>query len=106
MISYWLNHQSSGLNPYPYHVSCICCTSESFLAGLIVRRFSLGGRDGWRREALAIFAGALFLLHPVQTESVAYVTSRSETMSVFFFLCAFAVFAVPGRSDAISVAAG
>ena len=41
---------------------------------------------------LSVFAGALFLLHPVQTESVAYVASRSETMSVFFFLGAFAVF--------------
>ena len=44
------------------------------------------------RETLAVFAAALFLLHPVQTESVAYVASRSETLSVFFFLAAFAVF--------------
>ena len=59
------------------------------------------GESGWRREVLAAFAGALFLLHPVQTESVAYVASRSEAMSVFFFLSAFAVFAYR-PSDAIS----
>ena len=66
---------------------------NAILAALIVRRL-LGwvGQTGWTRDVLAVFAGALFLLHPVQTESVAYVASRSEAMSVLFFLRAFAVF--------------
>jgi tetratricopeptide (TPR) repeat protein len=94
MISYWLNYQWSALNPYPYHaVNVVLHAFNSILAGLIVRRLLRWvGQTGWVREVLAIFAGALFLLHPVQTESVAYVASRSETMSVFFFLAAFAVF--------------
>lgn len=94
MFSYWLNYQTSGLNPYPYHaVNVLFHALNAMLAGLIIRRL-LGwvGEGGWRKEALAIFAGGLFLLHPVQTESVAYVASRSETMSIFFFLSAFAVF--------------
>jgi protein O-mannosyl-transferase len=41
---------------------------------------------------LGIFAGALFLLHPLQTESVAYVASRSEVLSVFFYYGAYCVF--------------
>src|SRR5438105_3539524 len=41
---------------------------------------------------LAGFAAGLFLLHPLQTESVSYIASRSETLSVFFFLAAFTVF--------------
>jgi protein O-mannosyl-transferase len=95
MLSYWLNLKFSGLNPYPYHaVNVVFHAFNSILAGLVVRRMLLWvGETGWRREALAVFAGALFLLHPVQTESVAYVASRSEAMSVFFFLSAFAVFA-------------
>jgi len=36
--------------------------------------------------------GTLFLLHPIQTEPVAYVAGRSEILSAFFFLCAFAIF--------------
>ena len=43
-------------------------------------------------RALGIFAGALFLVHPVQTESVAYVASRSEVLSVLFYYAAFCVF--------------
>ena len=43
-------------------------------------------------EITAMFAGALFLMHPVQTESVAYIASRSENLSGLFFLAAFAAF--------------
>ena len=39
-----------------------------------------------------MFAAGLFLLHPAQTESVSYIASRSETLSVFFVLAAFVVF--------------
>jgi tetratricopeptide (TPR) repeat protein len=95
MVSYWLNYQTSGLEPYSYHaVNVLFHALNAVLIALVVRR-ALGwvGEQGWRRELLAVFAGGLFLLHPVQTESVAYVASRSEAMSVFFFLCAFAVFA-------------
>ena len=41
---------------------------------------------------LALFTVFAFLLHPVQTESVAYVASRSESLSATFVLAAFAVF--------------
>ena len=104
MISYWLNYQWSALNPYPYHaVNVVLHAFNSILAALIVRRvLRWVGQTGWARDVLAVFAGALFLLHPVQTESVAYVASRSETMSVFFFLGAFAVF-VCRETEALTV---
>src|ERR1051326_4048606 len=50
------------------------------------------GTAKWTREITALFAAALFLFHPLQTESVTYIASRSETLSVFFFLAAFVVF--------------
>jgi protein O-mannosyl-transferase len=101
MITYWVNYKMSGLDPYSYHiVGVLLHALNAILAGLIVRRF-LGwvGEAGWRREALAAFAGAVFLLHPVQTESVAYIASRSETLSIFFFLSAFAVFLYRGTES-------
>jgi Tfp pilus assembly protein PilF len=51
------------------------------------------------RQALAIFAGALFLLHPLQTESVAYVASRSEVLSVLFYYSALTVFIYSNRES-------
>jgi tetratricopeptide (TPR) repeat protein len=94
MLTYWVNYQSSGLDPYPYHVANIVLhILNSVLAWAIVRRLlTVAGEGSVRREILAVFAGGLFLLHPVQTESVAYVTSRSEALSVLFFLAAYAVF--------------
>lgn len=109
MVTYWVNYQMSGLDPYPYHVvSIVLHLLSSILAGFIVWRV-LGwvgekgrvGEKGWNRNVLSVFAGALFLLHPVQTESVAYVSSRSEALSVFLFLAAYAVF-VYRKTDAIS----
>jgi len=49
------------------------------------------------RLALAIFSGGIFLLHPLQTESVAYIASRSEVLSVLFYYSAFAIFIYSSR---------
>jgi tetratricopeptide (TPR) repeat protein len=45
-----------------------------------------------KRKLLAGFAAAVFLLHPIQTESVSYIASRSETLCAFFMLSALALF--------------
>jgi protein O-mannosyl-transferase len=100
MISYWLNYQSSGLDPYPYHlVNVLLHAANGVLVWMIVRRY-LNWVDAKSElnSLLAVFAGLLFLLHPVQTESVAYVASRSETLSVFFVLAALAAFAYKGET--------
>jgi tetratricopeptide (TPR) repeat protein len=41
---------------------------------------------------LAAFAAAIFLLHPVQTEAVAYLAGRSESLSAMFVLATLALF--------------
>ncbi len=94
MFSYWANFQMSGLHPFPYHVlNVLLHIVNAVLAGLIVRRFLVFVREEHRvREVLSIFAGMLFLLHPVQTESVAYIAGRSESLSILFVLSAVAVF--------------
>lgn len=103
MFTFWLNHRLSGLEPYSYHVfNVLFHLLNALLVFLIVRRvLTWAGEEGWRRESLAAFAGGLFLLHPVQTESVAYVASRSENLSILFLYSAFALF-LYRRSPAIS----
>jgi tetratricopeptide (TPR) repeat protein len=54
------------------------------------------------RATLAVFSGALFLLHPLETESVAYVASRSENLSVLFYYAAFALF-VYRKTDSMTI---
>jgi len=43
---------------------------------------------------VALFTAVLFLLHPIQTESVVYVMSRSEVFAGTFYLCSFFLFQV------------
>ena len=94
MITYWANYQSSQLEPGSYHVvNVLFHFLNGVLAWLIVRRILEWAKvTGSQNAILSSFCGLLFLLHPVQTESVAYVASRSENQSVFFFLAAFALF--------------
>jgi tetratricopeptide (TPR) repeat protein len=103
MFTFWLNHRVSGLEPYGYHVFNVLFHFFNALLvfGIVRRVLKWAGEEGWRRESLSAFAGGLFLLHPVQTESVAYVASRSETVSILFFYSAFALF-LYRKSPAIS----
>jgi protein O-mannosyl-transferase len=94
MFSYWVNFQLSGADTYSYHIlNLILHLVNSSVVFLIVRRI-LGCEqiERWQLDTLSVFAAALFLLHPVQTESVAYIAGRSEALSAFFLLCAFTVF--------------
>ncbi len=106
MFSYWLNYRAGGINPYWYHVANVLLhLGTGALVFLIVRKFlEWSGIEEWRREAIALFCGGLFLLHPLQTEAVSYVASRSESLSVLLFYGAFAVF-LYRRTQAISFSA-
>src|SRR6185503_10304033 len=83
MMSYWVNYQLSGLQTASYHAfNVFFHTVNAALLFFIARKvleFAQVERE--RRDVLAAFAGALFLLHPVNTESVAYIASRSEDLS-------------------------
>jgi tetratricopeptide (TPR) repeat protein len=44
------------------------------------------------KRGLALFGAAVFLLHPLQTESVDYIAGRSEVISGFFYFAAWLLF--------------
>jgi len=93
-FTYWVNARISRDDPYSYHVlSVIFHCATSGLVFLAVRRlFEWSRPEDSRRDLLAGFAAAVFLLHPVQTEAVAYLAGRSEALSVMLFFAAFTVF--------------
>ena len=95
MFSFWLNYQSAGSqSTFGYHLfNVVLHFLNGVLILLAVRRVLSWTRiDKWQAGVLSVFAAGLFLLHPLQTESVTYVASRSETLSVFWVLAAFTVF--------------
>ncbi len=103
MMSFWINHRFFGNEPFWLHVFNVVLHFVNALLVYLLARRLLGrvGEDGPKRDLLAAIAGGVFLLHPIQTESVAYIASRSEVLSVMFFYGALAVF-LYRREEAIS----
>jgi len=101
MISYWVDYQMGAGDPHGYHTTNVLLHFFVSIVAMFIaaRLLAWTGVSGRMRQALAIFAGALFLLHPLQTESVAYVASRSEVLSVLFYYSAFAVFLYSNRDS-------
>jgi tetratricopeptide (TPR) repeat protein len=94
MLSYWINFQMVHTEPYWYHVINVLfhAANAAFIWLITLKILAYGGVEKAQRMILATFSALLFLLHPLQTESVTYVASRSENQSVFFFFAAFVVF--------------
>ncbi len=94
MLTYWLNYKASGDDPYYFKVvNILLHFATSYLVMMSVRgviRKTIA--DPNMVKWMSWFAGALFLLHPLQSETVGYVASRSDGLSVFFFFAAFVLF--------------
>jgi len=96
--SFALSHWLSGTSPFGFHlVSVLLHALNTLILWGIARRICASpGLAGWlapaARNTLALFVPLLFLATPVQTESVAYISSRSELLAATFYLAALLVF--------------
>src|SRR5262249_9021978 len=88
-----LNYSLGGANVVGYHVInwAIHISAGLVFFGIMRRLLDLqapGGR--WHDEAapLALVAAVLFVVHPLQTESVTYIVQRFEAAMAFFYLLA------------------
>jgi protein O-mannosyl-transferase len=75
---FWAQHRLWGDTPSGYHlVNIVLHAAAASMVGLILYRLAIPG---------AYFAAAIFALHPVQVESVAWITEIKSTLSAVFYL--------------------
>ena len=94
----WLSHELAcqffGLNPRGHHlINVLLHAANTVLVFLVFQRIT---RATWRSLMLA----ALFGLHPLRVESVAWVTERKDVLSTLFWmltLWAYAKYAEAGQ---------
>jgi tetratricopeptide (TPR) repeat protein len=90
-LSLALNYALGGRNPVGYHIFNVLVHVAAALALFgFVRRLALLPRWAGRFEAhasgLALVVAALWALHPLQTEAVAYVIQRAESLMGLCYL--------------------
>lgn len=88
--SFWLEYRLWGLNPLGYHLTNILLQMvNTLLVWRLLLRLEVPG---------AWFAAALFGVHPIQVESVAWIIERKNLLSGFFFFLSVHFFLTFQRS--------
>ncbi len=89
--SFWLEKKVFGLEPAGYHaVNVLLHAAAALLLWRLLRRLALPG---------AWVAAALFALHPLCVESVAWITERKNTLSLVFSLLSMLACVRVGRNE-------
>lgn len=89
-LTFWLNYQLGGTHPAGYHAANVTIHLAAVAALWCVLRRLLCARA-------AFVAAALFAVHPLQTEAVAYLFARATLLMTLFCLLALDAW-VRGRS--------
>jgi protein O-mannosyl-transferase len=77
---FWLQNKLWGSAPLGYHAVNIALHAvDAVLVALVLRRLAVPG---------ALFAALVFALHPVQAESVAWISEQKNTLSALLYLSA------------------
>lgn len=81
MLSLALNYRFSGLEPWPYFLVNIILHLFNTVLTFYFAFLVLG-----RNKPLALFVAAIFAVHPMHVESVAWISERKDVLYSFFYL--------------------
>ncbi len=83
-LSHMLDYEIYGLNPVGFHLTNVVLHTASTLLLFLILRSMTGSL--WKSFLVA----AVFAIHPLRAESVAWITERKDCLSGFFFMLTLA----------------
>lgn len=93
VISYALDYNLWGLDPYWFHLeNNILHSLNTLLVFLLASRLFKAGRAIDYKVASSAFAALLFGLHPLHVESVSWIAERKDVLCGFFFISSILVY--------------
>lgn len=86
-LSYQATYAVAGLQPWAYHAgNLLLHTLNALLAGGIALSLT-------RRRGAAFFVAAVFAVHPLHAEAVAWASARKDVLAAAFFLASWLLYA-------------
>lgn len=85
-LSHALDYQLFHLNPTGHHFTSLLIHTANAALLFLLLMYATG------RLGPSLFVAALFALHPINVESVAWVAERKNVLSTFFFFAALAAY--------------
>jgi hypothetical protein len=103
-LSLMLNYALGGMNVVGYHIFNIAVhiANSMFVYLLMLWTLNLPACEAKYRgkaQRMALFGALLFAVHPVQTEAVTYIITRTELLATFFYLGTFLLFIKGARTN-------
>ncbi len=93
LFTFYLNYLVNGLDTFGYHlVNLAIHIATACLFFLLLVRYVFR-EEGVAHPWKSILAAAIFLLHPINTESVTYISSRSSELSTLLIVIMLHLFA-------------
>ncbi|MEE8185694.1 MAG: hypothetical protein V3T96_04790 [Thermodesulfobacteriota bacterium] len=106
MATFALNYAVGGLNVVGYHiVDTVIHMVNGILVYLLIFftlnifQGSRGEVDGVWSKRIAIYSSLLFVVHPIQTQTVTYIIQRMESLASLFYLLALLFFIKGSRAS-------
>ena len=85
-LTYMLDYRFWGLDEKGYHI-----TNTAWHISVALALFWLVNIL-FHERLIAVLAGLFFVVHPIHTEAVSYISGRAELLSAFFILLAFILY--------------
>jgi protein O-mannosyl-transferase len=105
-LSFALNYKWGQENPFGYHLFNILIHICSTLLVFFITRLTIENGTSWGKDAaqkIALITTLLFGLHPIQTETITYISGRPSGLAGLFYFSSLLLFILASLKDCRAV---